>query len=88
MPLANIANRGSAEFLFLGTALTNVTKVISTKRRDIFVECPRGGRRPTFIFITIVIVHRVSTGYLPMVEVRSGTSCEEVLRGARMAPKE
>ncbi len=46
---------------FLGTIEIIETYVTNTKRPDMFVECPRGGRRPTFIFITIVIVHRVPT---------------------------
>ena len=50
-----------------------------------FVECPRGGTRHTFIFVTIVIVHGVPTN-IPMVEDRSGTTCEEAPRGVRMAP--
>ena len=60
-----------------------------------FVECPRGGTRHTFIFVTIVTVYTVPTNgtysyqwYLPMTEDCSGTTCEEVPRGARMAPSE
>ena len=52
-----------------------------------FDECPRGGRRPTFIFVTIVTVHTVPTNVL-MVEDRSGTTYEEAPRGVRMAPDE
>ena len=46
---------------FLGTKITKVTSVTSTKRRDMFAMCPSGGRRPTFIFVTIVIVYTVPT---------------------------
>ena len=46
---------------FLGTVIIVTTYVTNTKRPDMFVDCPHGGRRPTFIFITIVIVHRVPT---------------------------
>ena len=54
LSLALLSNRRSAAFLFLGTVKTVITKVTSTKRRDIFVECPRAGRYPSFIFVTAI----------------------------------
>jgi hypothetical protein len=42
----------SAAFLLLGTPETLVINSTSAKRPDMFVECPRGGRYPSFIFVT------------------------------------
>ena len=79
---------GTSGVSFLGSKLSKEPYVTNTKRRDMFVECPRDGRPPTFIFVTIVMAYRVPTNAvcLPMVEDRSCTTCEEVPRRARMAP--
>ena len=53
-PLADLSPRRSAAYLFLGTLITVAIEVTKAKRRDVFVEFPRAGRYPSFIFVTAI----------------------------------